>query len=340
MTTEMTPFQYKRPETLDHVFQLVGELQNEGRRFIFSGGGTDVIALLKHQLERPHTVISLSGLHELKQIRVLPSGRVRIGALTSLTSLINNQDVRKLVPALADAAEKVAGPQIRNQATIGGNILVTNRCIYFNQSELNRVSNTPCFKADGEMCHVVKSATREKMPLCQARFVSDTVPVLLLLDAELVLIGPENERRVALKHLFFQDGIFCNDIEPGEVLAFIEIDVSRNKKIRYEKLTMRDTLDFPSLGVAVSIEQTNEGGADGGACLRIALTSVHTHPELLEFRSDDHSSYSEMVDEACRQATRNALTFQQDSFPRGYRKKMVDVYVRRAIKQLSGDLWI
>jgi 4-hydroxybenzoyl-CoA reductase beta subunit len=335
MTTEMTPFQYRRPETLDHLFKLVSQLQNQDARFTFSGGGTDVISLLKQQLGRPHTVISLSGLNELKQIRILPSGRLRIGALTSLTNLINNQDVRKLVPALADAAEKVAGPQIRNQATIGGNILVTNRCIYFNQSEHNRVSNTPCFKADGEMCHVVKSATREKLPLCHARFVSDTVPVLLLLNAELVLIGPENRRRVALKDLFFPDGIFCNDIESDEVLSFVEIDVSGNKKICYEKLAIRDTLDFPSLGVAVCIERVDEG-----ICLRIALTGVHTHPELLEFRSDDHSSYSEMVEEASRQATRKAITFQQDLFPRGYRKKMVDVYVRRAIKQLTEEEWI
>ncbi len=340
MTTKLTPFQYKRPETLGQLFELVGQLQDEDAGFIFSGGGTDVISLLKQQSEDPHTVISLSGLHELQQIRVLPSGRIQIGALTSLTSLINNRQVREQVPALAEAAEKVAGPQIRNQATIGGNILVTNRCIYFNQSEQNRLANTPCFKADGDHCHVVKSATRATLPVCRARTVSDTVPVLLLLDAELVLTGLTCERRVTLRDFFLPDGIESNDIWPDEVLSFVEIDVAVNKKILYEKLAVRDTLDFPSLGVAVGVEIIDDGKKGESTHLSIALTGAHTHPEFFEFRSEDHGSHGEMVKYACHKATKNAITFQQDLFPRSYRKQMVEVYIRRAVKQLMGDKWI
>jgi 4-hydroxybenzoyl-CoA reductase beta subunit len=340
MTTKLAPFQYKQPATIDQVFQLVGQLREEDRKFIFSGGGTDVISLLKQQLGEPHTVISLSGLHSLKQIRMLASGRIQIGALTSLATLINNSDVQEMVPALAEAAKKVASPQIRNQATTGGNILVTNRCIYFNQSEHNRESNTPCFKADGDICHLVKSATREKLPLCHARFVSDTVPVLLLLDAELVITGSTDERRIALKDLFLPDGIYCKDIQPDELLTFIEIDVARKKMIHYEKLSARDTIDFPSLGVAVGIETDDDGGGGETSILSVALTGVHTHPEFLEFRSRDYGSYPEMVKDACQRATRNALTFQQDLFPRGYRKKMIEVYIRQGIRRLTGDLWI
>lgn len=340
MTTALAPFQYKRPESLDQVFQLVGQLQSEDRSFIFSGGGTDVIALLKQQLGDPQTVISLSALRSLKQIKVLPSGRIQIGALVSLADLIADRNVLELVPALAAAAKKIASPQIRNQATIGGNVLVTNRCIYFNQSELNRASHTACFKADGDICHLVKSAKREKLPLCQARFVSDTVPVLLLLDAELVFTLASGERRVAVKDFFLPDGIYCKDIRRDEVLAFIEIDTRQKRQIHYEKLTARDTLDFPSLGVAVGIETVDDGSGGETSILSVALTGVHTHPEYLEFRSTDFGSNAEMVDEACRRATRNALTFQQDQFPRGYRKKMIEVYIRQGIRQLTGDLWI
>ena len=340
MTTAIAPFQHKRPDTLDQVFQLVGQLIIEDRNFIFSGGGTDVIALLKQQLGEPQTVISLSGLRSLKQIRMLASGRIQIGAMVSLASLITDANVRELVPTLAAAARKIASPQIRNQATIGGNVLVTNRCIYFNQSELNRESHAACFKADGDICHVVKSATREKLPLCQARFVSDTVPVLLLLDAELVFVLPEGERRVAVKDFFLPDGIYCKDIRRDEVLAFIEINTRRKKAIHYEKLTVRDTLDFASLGVAVGIETVDDGDGGETSILSVALTGVHTHPEFLEFRSTDFGSNAEMVDEGCRRATRNALTFQQDQFPRGYRKKMIEVYIRQGIRQLTGNLWI
>ncbi len=340
MTTLLTPFQYERPKTLDQVFSLVRQLRSEGRSFIFSGGGTDVISLLKHQLSNPQTVISLSDLKSLKQIRILSADSIRIGALTSLTDLIIDRNVHDMVPALAAAAGRVASPQIRNQATIGGNVLVTNRCIFFNQSELNRESHSACFKANGDICHLIKSAKRGKAPLCQARFVSDTVPVLLLLGAELVLVGPEKERRLAIRDLFLPDGIDCNNIQPDEVLSFVEINVSSQKKIVYEKLTVRDTQDFPSLGVAVGIRVPDEGKDGESACLSVAMTGINTHPELMEFRCKDYGSYGEMVSEACHQATRRALTFQQDLFPRDYRKKMVEVYLRRAVRQLTEDLWI
>ncbi|MBK9214731.1 MAG: FAD binding domain-containing protein [Chloracidobacterium sp.] len=340
MTTLLAPFQYKQPKTLDQVFHLVRQLQSEGRTFIFSGGGTDVISLLKHQLSDPQTVISLSELHSLKQIKMLSADRIQIGALTSLASLMHDSKVQELVPALAAAVGRVASPQIRNQATIGGNILVTNRCIFFNQSELNRESHSACFKAKGEICHLVKSAKRGRLPLCQARFVSDTVPVLLLLDAELVLVGPERERRIAAKDLFLPDGIDCKNIQGDEILLFVEIDVSSERRIHYEKLTVRDTQDFPSLGIAVGIEVTDEEINDENACLSVAMTGINTRPELMEFRFKDYGSYGEMVNEACHQANKKALTFQQDLFPRGYRKKLVEVYIRRAVKQLTGDLWI
>lgn len=340
MTTLLAPFQYRQPETLDEVFQCVDELANEKRSFIFSGGGTDVISLLKQKLNDPQTVISLSRVGALKRITMLPSGKLQIGALASLTRLINDRSVQELVPAIAAAAEKVASPQIRNQATIGGNILVTNRCIYFNQSELNRDSHIPCFKADGDICHLVKGAKREKLPLCRARFVSDTVPVLLLLDAELVVAGARGERRVGLKDLYLPDGIYCRDIQPDEVLAFIEIDVSRKKAIHYEKLAARNPFDFPSLGVAVGIESADEDLNSENVVLSVAVTGVHTHPAIMTHRSDEYSSPTQMVASACREAARNVVTFQQDQFPRDYRKKMVEVYIRRGIKQLTGDLWI
>lgn len=338
MTTKLAPFQYRRPGTLNDVFSLVGRLHHEGSDFIFSGGGTDVISLLKQQLGHPHTVISLSGLQELRQITV-SAGKVRIGALTTLTGLIRSPDLRESVPALGEAARKVASPQIRNQATIGGNILVTNRCIYFNQSDINRQAHHPCFKADGDHCHVVKGASREKMPLCRARVVSDTVPVLLLLDAKLSFTGSTGDRRVSLRDFYRPDGIDCKDLQPDEVLTFVEFDINANRRMIYDKLTARDTLDFPSLGVAVGVENEPDGDNVENTRLSIALTGVHTHPEFMEFRSGDYGSNAEMVNVACKAATRNALTFQQDQFPRSYRKKMIEVYVRRAIKQLTGDLW-
>jgi hypothetical protein len=94
------------------------------------------------------------------------------------------------------------------------------------------------------------------------------------------------------------------------------------------------------MGIAVGIETLRVGKTSEYSYLSVALSGVHTHPELMEFCSQDYGSYGEMVMDASDKATRNALTFQQDLFPRGYRKKMVEVFLRRAIAQLTGDIWI
>ncbi len=320
-------FDFVRPTSLDQLNDLVKEYQEKGLEFAFSAGGTDVIPKLKSQPSQLDKFISLNGLQDLNNVKI-QGKRISIGALTTLSDLASHELVREHLPTLATAAHKVASPQIRNRATIGGNIMVDNRCIYINQSSINRECHDPCFKADGNVCHLVKSARRGDEILCQARFVSDTAPVLLLLNAKITIIGPNGARTISLGDLYLKDGIDSRSLQVGEVITTIEIEIPEDTSLHYEKLAIRNALDFPSLGVAVRITGNN---------LSIALTGLNTLPGVFHANSSNYDTFNDMVSAISTQAMDFAKTYQQDFFPRGYRKSMIPVFIQRGVTSILKD---
>ncbi len=266
MTALMTPFEFEKPSDLNAVFELIEMLKYNNKSFVFAGGNTDLLPMFKQGINVPDCLISLTAISELSGITILKANKdkanasaqqnyIRIGASTRLSEIVNSKVIKESFPELSRTAGLVANPQIRNQATIGGNLLVDNRCIYINQSENNRDCHSPCFKAGGDVCQLVKSAKAGDETLCQARFVSDTAPILMLLDAKLILRSIDGERQVAIRDFYLQDGIQSNQLQDGELLIAIEIPDCQGKQIHYEKLAIRNTLDFPSVGVAVSIKE-------------------------------------------------------------------------------------
>ena len=336
MSTQLTGFDFERPAGLPALRALLTRLSREQRRFAIAAGGTDLMPQLKQRVVAPEVLVSLNGVAELAGIAIGADGTLRIGALTRLADVVENPLVQQHQPALAAVAARVASPQIRNRATLGGNLLVNNRCTYVNQSPLNRAVHTPCFKVDGDVCHIVKSAVRGKLPQCQARFVSDTAPVLLLLDARLVLLRGRGERRVPLRRFYRNDGIERNVLRPGEVLGWIEVPPADGLRVDYDKLAVRNALDFPSLGVAVGLR------ADAGGEpieLSVALTGVGTYPRCWRQALTDGASRPAAVAKACAKAGKFVTIYQQDFFPRDYRKKMIGVFIRRALQRLGGESW-
>lgn len=324
MTGLLQNFDYIRPASLEELNKLVTDYQQTGRKFAFSAGGTDLIPKLKTGVTTLDSLISLSGLTELSEISKRGNS-LRIGALATLGDVADSDLIREHLPTLAGAAHKVASPQIRNRATIGGNIMVDNRCVYINQSDLNRECHSPCFKAGGEVCHLVKSARRGDDILCQARFVSDTAPVLLLLNATINIAGPDGQREMALDQLYLNDGIDNKSLKKAEVITAIEVEIPEDCRIYYEKLAIRNALDFPSLGVAVRLE---------GKDLSVALTGLNPRPGIFTAKSANYDSFDDMVAAVIAQAMGFAVTYQQDFFPRGYRKDMIPVFIRRGIDHI------
>jgi len=353
MTTRLVPFVYHRPPDLEALLELTDTICQRGERFKLCAGGTDLLPTLKHQLLDMQHMISLSRLDCLSEIKCLESqqstasgghpvvtGRsfagLRVGAMVTLSELATAPQVLEYFPALAQAAAQVASPQIRNQATIGGNLLVDNRCSYLNQSALNREVHAPCFKVNGDICHLVKRARRGSMPLCQARFVSDTAPALLVYGALLVLHSGQGTRRVPIRQFYTPDGIDRNQLEEHELLLAIEIPAAENLRAEYQKLTLRNAMDFPALGVAVGLTLV-QGCVEQ---LRVGLTGVHTHPGFIEVNhaglaADQEHDLKALLQRAIQSAAKFALTYPQDALPRAYRKKMLSVLLRRCVANLG-----
>ncbi|PCJ34248.1 MAG: hypothetical protein COA93_05310 [Alphaproteobacteria bacterium] len=325
MTALDKEFDFSRPKTIEQLYNLVQECQHEGRHFVFSAGGTDIMLHLKSEILSPDIVISLTGLPALNTIEKR-GNHIIIGALTSLSDLSKNNHIQEHLPSLGGAARKVASPQIRNRATIGGNIMVENRCSYINQSRLNRQSHSPCFKADGNICHLVKSVKRGDDILCQARFVSDTAPILLLQGSTLDIIGPAGPREIKLADLYLNDGMESKSLMRGEIITHIKVEIPENSASHYEKLTIRNALDFPALGVAV----LRRGNGD----ISVALTGLNTRPGVFHATLENYETHDDMIVDICQKANDFTVTYQQDFFPRGYRKNMISVFIRRGINKI------
>lgn len=329
MTLPMNDFNFERPRKVEAVFQLLKSLESQKQTYRFCGGGTDLIPSFKVHGECPHTLISLNSIEELKGVQISSSHEIKIGSQTTLAELCKHPELAKQVPELGKTAAKVASPQIRNRATLGGNLLVNNRCSYFNQSEDNREFHHSCFKANGDVCHLIPTATRGKSPLCRARFVSDLASIFLLLDATLRVKSSRGERTIKLSDFYLKDGIESNQLKNDEVLLTVEFKTSAQEpvKLNYQKLRIRNAIDFPSLGVGIRLGPKNES-------LHVVLIGVQTFPVSLQFTPKEGQSWDECVAEAISVATKSIETLRQDFFSPQYRRKMVGVYIKKALRVL------
>lgn len=336
MSAMPTAFDFARPASLAELHSLLESCAANGREVALAAGATDLMPQLKRGLRAPDLLVSLGGLPELSGVSLLADGGLRIGAMTPLADLAHDARVHAAIPALAQAAARVASLPIRQRATLGGNLLVDTRCSFYNQSPVNRAAHGACFKAGGDICHIVKSAVLGKLPQCQARFVSDTAPVLLLADAALHLASPRGERRLPLAGFYRHDGMERHALAVDEVLLAIEVPATAGLAIDYDKLAIRNTLDFPSLGIALGLCREGETPVE----LRLAMTGIGPCPGQWRFALADFDAPAALLDAAITAAREHNAVYDQDFFPRDYRKRMIDVFVRRAAHRLGGDAWM
>lgn len=211
----------------------------------YLAGGTDLLPNLKHRIVSPRTVI---GIGDIPGAVRLEADAIHIGAGIRLDALATDPLVTTHLPPLATAAGLVAGPQIRAMGTLGGNVFLDTRCLYYNQTEFWRNALGCCLKAEGTWCHVVGGPKT-----CVATQSSDTVPVLLALNAQLRLLGPGGARTLGLRDLFRFNGMDHLAIEKGELLTEIVVPLpGKGFRGSYQKLRTRDSIDFPQLGVAIA----------------------------------------------------------------------------------------
>ena len=144
-------FQLLRPKTLDDAVALMAKHDGEVK---IVAGGTDLLPSMKQKLFTPSYVLDLRGVAELCGIRDVPGAGVEIGALTTLTAVEHSPLIRREFPVLYEAVKTVASPVLRNMGTLGGNVCLDTRCLWYNQSLAWRKSCGFCLKKDGNLCHV------------------------------------------------------------------------------------------------------------------------------------------------------------------------------------------
>lgn len=289
-------------------------------------GGTDLIPSMKQKLFEPEYVLDLRAIRELRGIRPLADGGVEIGALTTLREVERSAFLRQHYPVLTEAASTVASPVLRNMGTIGGNICLDTRCLWYNQSLIWRKGCGFCIKKDGDLCHVAPGGTK-----CWAAFSGDTPPALLCLDAELEVVSATGTRRVALRDFYTGLGDNYRNLQPNELLTRVFLPASTAGFTGvYRKLRVRGSIDYPLAGVAVVMKRANGHVSDA----RIGITAVNPAPLLVAGVSDLLAGKvidKELAESAGDLAARTAKPLTTSALTPEYRREMIRVFTKRAI---------
>lgn len=267
--TVMPMFRLLRPET---VAQAVAARVSypEGR---FLAGGTDLLVNLRHGIGTPPAVIDLGRVAGLRGITETADGQIRIGAMTALDALARDPRIRNGFPVLVEAALAVAGPVHRQTATVGGNLCLDTRCVYYNQSAWWRAANGHCLKYEGNTCRVVPTRSR-----CHAAFSGDLAPALMVLGAAVELVGPEQTRILPVTDFYRDDGMHGLTLAAGELLSAVLIPPPAHAMVSgYAKIRVRAAVDFPLAGVAAALRRNKTGLTS----LAIACTGTNSRPLLL-----------------------------------------------------------
>lgn len=324
-------FKLLRPRTLNEAVAYLSDAGagippvQDGYNIRILAGGTDLIPSMRQKLFDPGFVLDIRHIAELKGIRQQGSG-VEIGALTSLSIIEHSDLLRRRYPVLAEAAATVASPVLRNMGTIGGNICLDTRCLWYNQSLTWRKGCGFCIKKDGDLCHVAPGGTK-----CWAVFSGDTPAALLCLNAEVEIVGASGIRRLPLHEFYTGLGDTYRNLQPNELLARIFLpEGTADYHGVYRKLRVRGSIDYPLAGVAIAMKRSNGHVADA----RVAITAVNPAPLLVKGATEMLAGKT--VDEALAEAVgdlaaRTAKPLTTSALTPEYRREMIRVFTKRAV---------
>ena len=245
-------------------------------------------------------------------------------------------------PVVAQAAASIAGPTHRNMGTLGDNLCLDTRCIFYNQSEWWRSANNHCLKTTGEMCHV---APRSR-GVCFATFSGDLAPALMTLEAETELAGPDGRRTLPLGELYIGDarhdggrngpgrgdGKRYLALEPGELVVGVRAKAVPGLRSAYDKVRIRRSIEYPVAGVAVALRRDGDILAD----LRVAITGTNPRPVLLEgTRELCGGPLDGRVFAGLDALVRDQVMSMKTTFTPGhYRRRVAGVLARRLVQRL------
>jgi xanthine dehydrogenase YagS FAD-binding subunit len=260
--TEARTVEQAIAQLTDGKVKMGGTGATVGGGVALKAGGVDLLDLLKENLAAPRRVVSIRNIRELDHIEFDEKGALRLGPLATLSTIAGHEQVRKQFPALATAAQRIATPQIRNMATVGGNLLQRPRCWYFRSEEFNcrKKGGDRCFAQDGQnQYHAIFSNDR-----CAIVHPSGMAVPLVALGATIELTGLGGKRQMPLEQFFTlpeQNVARENSLAPDELLTEITVPAPpAGSSNAYIKQGEKESFDWPIADVAVVIER------DGQTC--------------------------------------------------------------------------
>jgi xanthine dehydrogenase YagS FAD-binding subunit len=329
----MPAFDLLQPSSVADAQKL---LEKHGEDAWVMAGGLDSFDWLKDRIKKPKVLVDLSGIDELKGIRSTGDG-IEIGAMTTLAEIANDSEIKMSYGVLAQAAELVASPQIRNQGTIGGNVSQDARCWYYR-------GGWPCYRAGGNICYADTPVGRNREHAifganrCVAVHPSDTAPALIVLDAKFLIRTPKGERMVDAEDYFVGPEIDItrlNILKPGELLTAIRIPAAwAGAKFYFEKVRDRNVWDFALLNVASAMVLS------GNAIERIRIAVNAAAPRPMRLKAVEDAVRGKPADAATGEmagklAVEGAVPLQFNA----YKIPLMRNLVKRAIGGVQEAAW-
>jgi xanthine dehydrogenase YagS FAD-binding subunit len=325
----MRAFEYANPETKEQAAGLLGATW--GHTEILAGG-TDLLALMKDDIVQPKRLVNIKEISDLRGVTYNSEG-LRIGALTTLGDLADNVNVVQNYPALADALNDAASPQIRNMATLGGNLCQRPRCWYFRNGFglLPKDVSGKDLVAEGEnRYHAILGNDGP------AKFVSPSsiAPVLMAYGAKIRLVGPKRRREIALDDFYVipkSDSEREHDLQPNEIVTEIVLPPAGQMRVAHYEVRQKQAFDWPLALSAVSLRM--DGSTIQSA--RVVLGYVAPKP-WISAEAQQALKGKTVSEETAKAAATAALANAKPLSHNAYKVQLTRVALRRAILKAGG----
>jgi len=325
----MRPFEYVSPNSRNQAIGLLGA--SWGNTEILAGG-TDLLALMKDDVVAPKRLVNLKDIGDLRGVSSNAQG-LRIGALTTLGDLADDDAVRKNYPALAEAVIEAASPQIRNMATIGGNLCQRPRCWYFR----NGLGLLPKSEAGKDLVTVGENRYHAILGNDgPAKFISPStiVPILIAYGAKIRLEGSKGKRELSLEKFFVTpkiEGEREHDLRPNEIVTEIVLPPPAGVKAAHYEIRQKEAFDWPLAVAAVALKMQ---GANVGSA-RVVLGYVAPVPWPSP-EAEQALAGQPVTKETAQKAADAALAKASPLSHNAYKVRLAKVALTRAIMNASG----
>jgi xanthine dehydrogenase YagS FAD-binding subunit len=319
----MKPFEYAKPLSAQSARDLLGP------RGHYLAGGNDLLGRLKDDITEASRLVNIKTIPGLDRIEPGPD-RWRIGALVTIAQIEDHPEIKKVFPGLQQAAAEVGSQQIRNVATLGGNLAQHSRCWYYRHRDIQ------CLKKRGRICYAIEGDNRYHAlftgNVCISPVVSNLAIALTALDATAIVLRNGQEQRMSMAELYelaWDNPTAHHSLRPGDLILRVEIPVARRRSA-YLQISEKHAFDWALVSCAAAANLENGRLRD----VRIALGCISPVPHQVA-AANQFLEGKPLQDDVIEQAADLILAGAQPQSHNGYKIPIARALIRRTLHQLQ-----